>query len=85
MKYSLHSTRENQYFKYGIQVHGMLNFHATRNWFNETYGWASTIAHDLIDNKHWSYHMVYQTYMIYVRGDEELNWFQLRYGAPACE
>jgi len=80
MNYSIHETRENKFFKYGIQVQGMLNFHQVRNWFSQTYGFASTIANDLIDNEHWSFHMVYQTYMIYVKGDEELAWFKIRYG-----
>lgn len=80
MKYSVHETRDNRYFKHGIQVHGMLNFHEARNWFSKTYGVASTIANDIIDNEHWTFHLVYQTYMIYVKGDEELSWFKLKYG-----
>jgi hypothetical protein len=63
----------------------MLNFHAVRNWMSETYGFASTIANDLIDNAHWSFHMEYQVYMIYLRGDEELNWFKIKYGAAQYE
>ena len=63
----------------------MLNFHHARNWFSSTYGYASTIANDPVDNKHWSYHLVYQTYMIYVRGDEELSWFKLKYGEEQYE
>ena len=79
MKYSVHETRENKHFKHGIQIHGMLSFHEVRNWFSQTYGYASTIANDVIDNEHWTFHMVYQTYMIYVKGDEELSWFKLKY------
>ena len=82
VNYSIHETRENKFFKYGIQVQGMLNFHQVRNWFSQSYGFASTIANDLIDNEHWTFHMVYQTYMIYVKGDEELAWFKMRYGDP---
>jgi hypothetical protein len=82
MKYSLHETRDNRYFKHGIQIHGMLNFHEARNWFCRTYGLASTLANDLIDNEHWSFHLVYQTYIIYVKGDEELSWFKIKYGDP---
>jgi hypothetical protein len=83
MNYSLHETRENQYFKHGIQITGMLNFHAVRNWFGQTYGPCESLAHgSKIDNLHWSYHVVYQTYMIYVQGDEELAWFKIKYGDP---
>jgi hypothetical protein len=49
----------------------MLNFHAVRNWMSQTYGFASTLANDIIDNEHWSFHMEYQVYMIYLRGDED--------------
>ena len=83
MNYNLHKTRDNRYFEHGIQIHGMLNFHEVRNWFSQTYGFASNLSNDLIDNEHWSFHMVYQTYMIYVKGDEELSWFKIRYGDPS--
>ena len=83
MRYSVHETRENKYFKHGIQIHGMLNFHEARNWMSQAYGFASTLANDVIDNKHWTFTMVYQTYMIYVRGDEELSWFKMKYGQEA--
>jgi len=85
MNYSVHQTRDNRYFKHGIQIQGMLNFHEARNWFSSTYGYASTIANDPVGNEHWSYHLVYQTYMIYVRGDEELSWFKLKYGEEQYE
>jgi hypothetical protein len=79
MNYSLHTTRDNRYFKHGIQIHGMLNFHEVRNWFSQTYGFASNLSNDLIDNEHWSFHIVYQTYMIYVKDDAELTAFLLRW------
>ena len=83
MKYSVHETRDNKYFKHGIQVHGMLNFHEAGNWMSRSYGFASTLANDIIDNEHWSFHMEYQVYMIYVRSDEELAWFKMKYGQEA--
>ena len=84
MKYNLHNTRDNRYFKYGIQIHGMLNFHAARNWFSQTYGVGADVGRDEpISNEHWAFHLVYQTYMLYVRGDDELAWFKLKYGEEA--
>ena len=84
MKYSVHSTRDNRYFKHGIQIQGMLNFHAARNWFSQTYGIGDDISRDEpISNGHWAFHLVYQTYMIYVKGDDELAWFKLKYGQDA--
>ena len=81
MKYSVHETRENKYFKHGVQIHGMLNFHAARNWFSQTYGVGTDVGRDdPISNEHWAFHLVYRTYMIYVKGDDELAWFKLKYG-----
>ena len=81
MKYSIHETIEQSYFKYGIEVSGMLNFHHARQWFTKTYGFSTNVSHDLpLDNPHWAYHIVYKTYVFYVQGEEELAWFKLKYG-----
>lgn len=82
MKYSLHQTRDNRYFKHGIQVlDNMLDFHEARRWFTETYGIGDDISRDEpLQNGHWAFQIAYTTYMIYVKGDEELNWFKLKYG-----
>ena len=83
MIYTLEDTRPNDYFKYRIKVNGILNFHAVRNWFSQTYGLCESLAHgNKIDNKHWSFEVVYQNYTIYVKGDEELAWFKIKYGDP---
>ena len=81
MKYSIHETIEQSYFKYGIEVFGMLNFHRVRQWFNKTYGFSTNVDYNQpISNEHWAYHIVYKTYVFYVQGDEELAWFKLKYG-----
>ena len=81
MKYSVHETLEQSYFKYGIEVSGMLNFHRARQWFTKTYGFSTNVSHDRpIENQHWAYHIVYKTYVFYVQGEEELAWFKLKYG-----
>ena len=85
MKYYLHDTRENKYFKYGIQVNRMLDFHAVRRWCTETYGVGADISRDEpISNENWSFYIIYQQYMIYLKGDEQLNWFKLKYGTEAA-
>lgn len=67
-------------YKYGIIIKGILSFHAIRNWFNNTYGACESLAHgDKIDNHHWTYNIGYNNYTIYVRDDEELSWFKIRY------
>jgi hypothetical protein len=84
MNYKLEDTRPNNYFKYGIKVIGMLDFHAVRNWFSQTYGPCESLAHgSKIDNLHWSFEIIYQNYTIYVKDDEELSWFKIKYGEPS--
>ena len=81
MNYQILNFTQSEYFKYGIRINGMLNFHAVRNWFTQTYGPCESLAHgEKINNKHWSYEIVYQNYTIYLPGDEELSWFKLKYG-----
>ena len=83
LNYLLQETVPNDHFKYLIKIDRMLDFHAVRNWFGQTYGPCESLAHgNKIDNPHWSYEVVYQNYTIYVRGDEELAWFKIRHGDP---
>ena len=84
MKYSVHNTHDSRYFKYGIQIQGMLNFHEARNWFTRTYDIGDDISrNEPLLNGRWAFQLVYQTYMIYVKGDEELAWFKMKYGQEA--
>ena len=82
MKYSIHETRENKLYKHGIQVFSMLEYHGARKWLAETYGYGDSIDQD-VDvnyNKHWSFYMKFNHYMLYVKGDEELSWFKIKFG-----
>lgn len=85
MKYSLHETRENKYFKHGVQILGtMLDFHEVRCWCTATYGTGADIDRDdPIENEHWAFFVKFQHHMIYLKGDDELAWFKLRYGDEA--
>jgi hypothetical protein len=85
MNYSTHETRDNRYFKYGIQIFGgMLNFHDARTWFTQTYGVGDDISKDEpVVNEHWAFFIKYRHYVIYVKGDKELSWFKIKYGEPA--
>ena len=86
MNYQILNFTQSEYFKYGIRINGMLNFHAVRNWFTQTYGPCESLAHgEKINNKHWSYEIVYQNYTIYLPGDEELSWFKIKYGQEHYE
>jgi hypothetical protein len=85
VNYSVHETRDNRYFKYGVQVlKSMLDFHNVRRWFTETYGVGDDIGRDEpLVNGNWAFQIHYTTYMIYVKGDEELAWFKIKYGDPS--
>jgi hypothetical protein len=83
MNYQLLDVRPNEYFKHSIRMHRILDFHAVRNWFDQTYGPCESLSHgNKIDNLHWSFDVVYQNYTIYVKGDEELLWFKIKHGDP---
>jgi hypothetical protein len=71
---------------------GVLEFDRSRRWFNETFGWSQDVetrsqigrtrAQNNQDyskdfNLHWAYSIKYNEYRIYVRSDQELNWFVL--------
>jgi hypothetical protein len=84
MNYIIHETRDNEHFKYSVQIlGGMVNFHNTRVWVTQTYGLGSDISKDEpIVNKHWAFFIKYRHYIIYLKGDEELSWFKIRHGNP---
>ena len=68
---------------------GVLDFDRARRWMNRTWGWSqdvdtrNAIEHSHIAlqegdiNSHWAYSAVYKDYRIYLKGDEELAFFQL--------
>jgi hypothetical protein len=73
---------------------GVLEFDRSRRWFNETFGWSQDVetrskigrarAKNNQDyskdfNLHWAYSIKYNEYRIYVRSDQELNWFVLKH------
>jgi len=84
MRYSLYlEPDEGKTFKYILEIAGILDFHKARNWLTDTYGPCETLAHgDKVDNKHWTYHIVYHHYVLRIFDDEELSWFKLKYGEP---
>jgi hypothetical protein len=62
----------------------MLEFHDVRRWFTETYGVGDDISRDEpLLNGHWAFFLKFQHYIVYVRGDDELAWFKLKYGQEA--
>ena len=68
---------------------GVLDFDRARRWMNRTWGWSqevdyrsaikrsNTVLQDGDINLHWAYSAVYKDYRIYLKGDQELAFFQL--------
>lgn len=62
----------------------MLEFHDVRRWFTTTYGVGDDISRDEpLVNGHWAFFLKFQHYIVYVRSDDELAWFKLKYGEEA--
>jgi hypothetical protein len=85
---------------YNRSNQGVLEFDCSRRWFNETYGWSQDVetraqigqarAQNNKDytqdfNLHWAYSIKYDEYRIYVRSDQELNWFVLKHPKTGVE
>ena len=83
MNYTLEDTLPNKYFRYIVDIGKVLDFHDARKWMSETYGYTEDLKKDQPDtNPHWAFSINWQIHKIYLKGDEELSWFQIRYGAP---
>ena len=83
MRYTLEDTIPNDYFKYIIDIGQVLDFHDTRKWMSETYGYTEDIKKDQpITNPHWAFTINWKLHKIYLKGDEELSWFKIKYGEP---
>ena len=81
MNYTVEDTVPNKYFKYIIDVPNMLDFHGTRKWLSDTYGYTEDIKKDQpVTNPHWAFTIDWRRHKIYLRGDEELTWFKVRHG-----
>lgn len=58
----------------------MLDFHGARRWLTQAYGLSESVDNDSELNKHWAFYIKFNHYMLYVKDDEELNWFKLKHG-----
>jgi hypothetical protein len=82
MNYKLETTVPNSHFKYLIRIGRMLEFDTVRRWLSQTYGLAEQIDRDTINNPHWGFEVRLGGSTVYLRGEEELNWFKIKYGNP---
>jgi len=83
MKYTIEDTIPNDHFKYIVTVVQMLDFHEVRKWMSTTYGYTEDLKkHQPDTNPHWAFTINWRLLKIYLRSDEELSWFKIRYGNP---
>jgi len=81
MKYTLEDTIPNKYFKYIVDIGQILDFHDARKWLSETYGYSEDLKKDQPNtNLHWAFTINWRIHKIYLRGEEELSWFKIKYG-----
>ena len=84
MRYNFDLALPNKHFKYIVNVQYMLDFHRVRQWMSETYGYSENVEEDgQLANPHWAFFLKFSIHKIYLHSDEELNWFQLRWGTPS--
>ena len=83
INYTVNETIANDHFKYFIRVNKMLEFDSIRKWMTQTYGMSDQIDRDTMNNPHWSFNIRLGGSIFYLQGDEELNWFKIKYGEPA--
>jgi hypothetical protein len=83
MRYIVEDAIPNKYFKYIVDIGQVLDFHDVRKWMSETYGYSEDLKKDQPNaNLHWAFTINFRIHKIYLRGDEELSWFKIRYGDP---
>jgi hypothetical protein len=82
MRYIVEDAIPNKYFKYIVDIGQVLDFHDVRKWMSETYGYSDDLRKYQPDctNKHWAFSINFRFHKIYLRGDEELAWFRIKYG-----
>ena len=84
MNYTIQETVPNNRFKYLIKIAKMLEFDTVRKWMSQTYGLAEQADRDTIDNKHWGFEIRLGGCTVYLKGDEELSWFKMKFGPEAA-
>jgi hypothetical protein len=70
---------DNEYFKYNVKIPMMLDFHRVRQWLSVTYGYSDEYD-DHPSNKHWAFVIRLSSNMVYLKGEEEVTWFKIKYG-----
>lgn len=80
MIYNLNPIK-NKHFKYNVKIPMMLDFHKTRQWLSVTYGYSDELNEgDQPPNEHWAFIIRLSSNLIYLKGEEEVSWFKIKYG-----
>jgi len=74
------TTIENKYFKYAVHIPFILDFHDVRQWMSKTYGYSDTYTEGKIPNTYWAFMIKLDSYIVYLKSQEELTWFLIKHG-----
>jgi hypothetical protein len=90
--YMIEFKKPRSFHTYYNRSAGVLEFDRSRRWFNEKFGWSQDVEtrsqigrvrtqlkedYTRDFNLYWAYSIKYDEYRIYVKSDQELNWFVL--------
>jgi hypothetical protein len=70
----------NEHFKYNVKIPMMLDFHRVRQWLSMTYGYSGELNDDDPLNKRWAFIIRLSSNVVYLKGEEEVAWFKIKYG-----
>lgn len=70
----------NEHFKYNVKIPMMLDFHKARQWLSATYGYSDELNDGSLPNKHWAFIIRLSSNVVYLKGEEEVAWFKIKYG-----
>jgi hypothetical protein len=70
----------NEHFKYNMKIPMMLDFHRVRQWLSVTYGYSDELGDDNPANEHWAFIIRLSSNVVYLKGEEEVAWFKIKYG-----
>jgi hypothetical protein len=71
----------NEHFKYNVRIPMMLDFHRVRQWLSATYGYSGELNDDPTPpNNHWAFIIRLTNNVVYLKSEEEVAWFKIKYG-----
>ena len=84
MKYLLDTNTDEMFtgYQYVTNIKRMMDFHAVRTWCNESFGISErdVLIHGRYVAEQWAWHLDYQRHRVFLKSEQELTWFKLKFG-----